>query len=302
MTGPYGREALGYFKSGFKPIPVKRDKTPLVSGYHGREAHSADAAQIHLWMEKFPDANIALVLPRGYIGLDVDAYGDKDGEGSLSRLESEFGHLPPTVFSTSREDGISGIRLFRIPAGYEELSWPGKAGDGIELITEAERYLICWPSVHGSTGLMYRWWLQTPDGSVPVETLNGVLIPELPVAMADGLARVRDDEERGAVGDIRTWIAEYGAGKPCEMMGDTSARWVELIPGGAHDAARDGIRAILGDAVAGHPGGSKALSRLRAAFLDEMGGRDAKRRSTAVSELARDGARRRRASGRAGRA
>jgi len=60
---------------------------------------------------------VALRLVTGVVGIDVDAYGGKQGERILARLEQLLGSLPATVVSTSRTDGVSGIGLFQVPPG-----------------------------------------------------------------------------------------------------------------------------------------------------------------------------------------
>ncbi len=58
---------------------------------------------------------MALRLVTGVVGIDMDAYGGKQGERTLTRLEQLLGSLPATVVSTSRTDGVSGIGLFQVP-------------------------------------------------------------------------------------------------------------------------------------------------------------------------------------------
>jgi hypothetical protein len=49
----------------------------------------------------------------------VDAYGDKTGGRTLREAEKRWGPLPHTVISSSRDDCVSGIRLYRIPQSIE---------------------------------------------------------------------------------------------------------------------------------------------------------------------------------------
>ena len=55
------------------------------------------------------------------IGIDVDHYisggKEKFGGDQLKELEAKLGPLPPTWISSSRSDGISGIRFFVVPKG-----------------------------------------------------------------------------------------------------------------------------------------------------------------------------------------
>jgi hypothetical protein len=69
--------------------------------------------------------NIALVMSDDVIGIDVDHYGKKHGGDTLKALEARLGPLPTAVLSTARDDKVSGIRFYRVPAGRK---WKESAG------------------------------------------------------------------------------------------------------------------------------------------------------------------------------
>ena len=69
------------------------------------------------------------------IGIDVDHYGNKSGGDTLKALESKLGPLPATAVSTARDDKISGIRFYRVPAGRK---WKESAGKDIEIIQRVQ--------------------------------------------------------------------------------------------------------------------------------------------------------------------
>src|SRR5690606_24446825 len=126
------------------------------TGYKGRWPTPEDREH---WRSEGLE-NIALRLPPVVIGLDVDHYEDKHGADTLATLEAQLGALPRTWISTSRTDGVSGIRLYRVPAGVE--GWPTQAGPDIEIVRYAHRYMMVWPAVHPLGGI-YRWY--KPDGT-----------------------------------------------------------------------------------------------------------------------------------------
>jgi Bifunctional DNA primase/polymerase, N-terminal len=97
------------------------------------------------------------------IGLDVDCYEEKTGAADLARLFGQWGPLPPTWKTTSRDDG-SGILLYRVPSGVDPTNWHTGAGPSIEIIRHAHRYAVVWPSIHPETGQPYRWY--RPDGTL----------------------------------------------------------------------------------------------------------------------------------------
>ena len=127
-------------------------------GVTGHNGAWPDDASIERWRQRYPMANVALRLPRGIIGLDVDLYKPQ-GRESWEAAQEAFGPLPDTWISTSKDDG-SGIRLYRVPENVEFKSNPFP---GIETIQHHHRFVVCWPSVHPKTGAEYRWI--APDGS-----------------------------------------------------------------------------------------------------------------------------------------
>jgi len=163
MNGPYATGADAYWRAGWRgivPLPYKAKKNPP-SGFTGQNGVDPSYADLDAWATGPEGAgNIALRMPRNVVGVDVDAYGDKLGKETLATAEREHGALPLTWRTTSRDDGVSGIRFYRVP---EALAWPGEIGHGTELIQHRHRYSLVWPSVHPE-GRTYRWI--GPDGVV----------------------------------------------------------------------------------------------------------------------------------------
>jgi hypothetical protein len=123
---------------GTLPLPVGR-KFPPPSGYTGEDGALPTAEDIAAWSDRFgADFNLALRLPEDIVGIDVDAYDDKPGAVTLADAEAKWGQLPPTYISSAREDGVSGIRLYRIPTG---LDWPNEVGPSIETVRFGHRYV-----------------------------------------------------------------------------------------------------------------------------------------------------------------
>jgi bifunctional DNA primase/polymerase-like protein len=157
---PYGSAASVYRSHGWVgvlPLPPRRKKAPP-SGYTGADGIDPSAVVVEQWVRECAGGNLGLRLPLGWVGIDVDAYGDKQGAKTLAELESRLGSLPATVTSSSRDDDpISGIRLFRavLPPGRE---WRGDLGreSGVEIIHHGYGYVVAWPSIHPE-GRVYRW-------------------------------------------------------------------------------------------------------------------------------------------------
>jgi hypothetical protein len=161
--------------AGILPLPKGKKASPPVgfTGHKWTGVWPTDE-DLDAWAEDRPDGNIALRLPDVVLGIDVDAYRAKKGGETLAELEAQAGPLPATWTSTSREDGISRIHWFRIPAG---LAWKNQTD--IEVIHHGHRYAVVWPSIHPS-GHMYRWY--TPDGVLADRVPRIEDLAELPPA------------------------------------------------------------------------------------------------------------------------
>ena len=138
-----------------------RKKYPPPSAFTGHGKPDPSGADIEAWLDG-PEAayNIGLRLPPGVLGLDVDAYPGKRGGDVLAELTAAYGPLPATWITTARTDGVSGIRLYRVPSHIDghEINWPGEAGKHIELIQRGHRYAVVWPSINPEAGgAEYRW-------------------------------------------------------------------------------------------------------------------------------------------------
>lgn len=168
---PFAKGALLYHRAGWFPFPLKpRKKNPYDMGFTGRKnpwpADELEAITEQLRVAP-PNCNIGIWLQDGYLGIDVDDYksakDDKTHPGgeTLRKLERELGKLPDTWISSARSDGVSGIRLYRTPKG---LQWPGKAGDGIDIVQKIHRFIACYPSWNPDAQSMYRWY---PPGCRP---------------------------------------------------------------------------------------------------------------------------------------
>jgi hypothetical protein len=138
---------------GTLPLPAGQ-KFPPPSGYTGDGGIWPSDQDITAWSNRASDDfNLALRLPENLIGIDVDAYDDKPGAATLADAEARWGALPSTYISSAR-DGVSGIRLYRIPTG---LDWPNVVGPGIETVRYGHRYVVAAPSINPKTGTAYRW-------------------------------------------------------------------------------------------------------------------------------------------------
>lgn len=188
---PYARSALLYFELGWGPLPVtgkgKGTGNGPPRGKTGRSGTAPQRNEVEYWATAKSDLNVALRLPEGVVGVDVDAYNGKRGRETLAELESARGPLPETWVSGSRDDGVSGIRFYAVPASWEA---PGIFGAGIEGISWHYRYAVAWPSIHPETGLQYKW-RRLPDWE-PCSPPRVSELPALPESWLTGWRRQHD--------------------------------------------------------------------------------------------------------------
>ena len=248
------------------PLPFGKQFPPPY-GYTGGHAATPTDALIEEWKTANPRGNVALHIPDGVIGIDVDQYDHKRGGETLRRAEALWGALPATFRSSSRP-APSGIYFFRVPAG---LHFPGKLEiDGlsdIEIIQSAHRYAVVFPSISPKTNKVYQWF--APNQSTPLDGIPTVdELPELPAAwlaglkdqggmvMGDGRAKVRMSAEVAA-----ERLSAFTDGDMCPLV---SARLTEALssleePGNRHDAALLHTMALVGMGHDGHAGILSAL-------------------------------------------
>jgi len=189
----YGAVAMDYLDSGVGfplPLPPQAKQYPP-KGVTGRLGVDPTPGKVKAWCRnRQPRTNVALRLVTGVVGIDVDAYGGKQGERTLARLEQLLGSLPATVVSTSRTDGVSGIGLFQVPPGrlwtpaVRARQQDGSVTGHIDVIQRSHRYAVVWPSVHPERRL-YRWYDHGGDVLDRVPTLAEV--PQLPASWVEYL-------------------------------------------------------------------------------------------------------------------
>lgn len=181
----YASAARRYLAAGWGsplPLPPARKKPPP-DGWTGYDAPMTSAADVEAWCEEHPGGNIGMRVRSGVIGIDVDAHKGPAELAAWQKLTAELGPLPDAPWCTSRDDAVSGIRLFTVPDGYVAVTVMGPAG---EVIQRHHRYVVVPPSVSppvpSGTGRPYRW-TGRPDGYVPAMSD----IPPLPQSWLDGL-------------------------------------------------------------------------------------------------------------------
>lgn len=200
-AGPYEAAAEAYRDAGMGPIalPSKAKKPPIEgsTGVKHRGAYASTDDDLRFQAAYYPRGNVGVRLPEHVVGIDVDVRNG--GDTALALAAARLVPLPPTLSSTSRDDG-SRIAFFRVPAG---LRWRD-LGDGVETVWWGSRYAVAWPSVHPDTGAVYRW--HRADGTA----LDGVpedgwaSAADLPGEWVEHLTKDADAGGGGDAGDLPT--------------------------------------------------------------------------------------------------
>lgn len=259
-TGPFAKHALTYLAAGWPVLPLghRQKKTPP-TGYTGADGIDADHDTVDQWVTEHPDGNIGIRAPDNVVGIDVDAYDTKPGWDTWNDLRNRLGEPPRTWTSTSRDDGKSGIRFYRLATPTRLIgSLPG-----IEIVQRHHRYAVVWPSIHPDHGRTYQWI--TPDGE-PADAPPRV--DELPILPTVWLNELRYDNKT----THQRHRAATGLGDTHPSVDKQLGKLArELTAGTRHDTGLRVVTALTRLAAQGYPGADRALDDARRMWLQAVG-------------------------------
>lgn len=123
---------------------------------HGLKDATSDEATVTNWWRRDPNANIAIVVPEGFVVLDVDAPEghQHDGVAALAQLVATHEALPDTL--VMRTGGGGTHYWFRLPDGMKHGNSTGDLPKGIDVRGSGSGYVMVPPSKHRS-GRPYEW-------------------------------------------------------------------------------------------------------------------------------------------------
>lgn len=305
---PYRETAQAYrnkWWAGTLPIPYG-EKHPPPTGFTGHAAKYPTKEEIDAWCNDGNRYNICLRLAgvsKEYevIGIDVDHYTSggkqKRGGDQLALLEQRLGTLPPTWISSARNDGISGIRYFRVP---RKLAFRGKIDKDIECIQKGHRFAVVWPSVHPDGGT-YHWYAPGSDLTIVPAIPTIPLATELPELPEQWLRYLTQDKmaatdlERidmdSSVDQIYSWADATFHGDSDTNMCSQMEKKLELHKKSivedatSHDKIVNAHFNLLSLAAEGHLGWVKAINAIEQFWMDDVIERDKRSKDELVQEI-----------------
>lgn len=286
----YADHVAEYAQAGWPcilPVPPG-DKFPPPSGFTGAEGRDTDPLQLVAWAGSHAHSSVALRMPDGVLGIDVDQYlkkgVQKHGAQTLNALIEQLGPLPATWSSTARGDaggpGPSRVMLFQVPAQrYTPNLTAGGTGD-IEIIQRHHRYIVVAPSINPETKTAYCWY--DPQG-MPSDRVPGPMdLAPLPEPWVNYLLE-------GATAAGPASADHYAGGLLLEQLqGDwrpecahiTNSRLLAIDEvtraeaGSRHDAMTGAAHGIILAAASGHQGVAWSIAELRTAWDGLTAGED----------------------------
>lgn len=179
----YAVAAPLWMAAGWSPLPLTRGKKDAPpTGYTGNEGAYPDDDTVARWAAENPMGNLALRMPPGVVGIDIDEYKGEHAVDGVVALEAQLGVLPRTWASSSDRGDGSGIWLYRLP---RLMRLRDKPIAGVEIIQRHHRYVVTWPSIHPE-GRRYKVW--DIDGVQAERLPTPGELTELPAAWVDYLA------------------------------------------------------------------------------------------------------------------
>jgi Bifunctional DNA primase/polymerase, N-terminal len=274
-------------------IPLRPGtKLPPPEGFTGWDGIDPSYADSLDWDENpryRGTCQAALRLPSTVVGIDVDAYDGRTGSGTIAEASRRWEPLPDGPWSSARDDGASGIRLFRVPDGtvlVANLAFHGLKLGHVEVVQRHHRYVVVWPSIHPKTRTRYTWRNTAGPDVLPAVTD----LPELPASWLEGLAGHGRSGDRARPEQVEQFFSALPTGSACTTVtsalraAESSLRTPVVC---RHDDTRDAVLRLLRLGEQGHPGTTRALTALKARFTNVVTADGSRTPASAVAEFER---------------
>lgn len=204
--------ARHYLKSGLHPIPVNGKKA--IASWRKYQTQAPTDADLERWFLR-PGSNVALVLGRGLIAIDLD------GEGAEPALAAAGITLPADAPRSQTSETschvflrVSGPVENRVKMLFSEQKRPGTEKPLWQVDVRADGgYIVAPPSIHPDRGTEYAWLRR--------------IGPNVPEASAALLALIKSRPAAGKAStssDAPKWVSEALQGVGEGQRDDTCAR------------------------------------------------------------------------------
>jgi hypothetical protein len=283
ITAPY-REALSPYLAegwtGVLPLPPVSKVAPP-KGTTGLNGVDPEEDTLASYLDR--GGNIALRLPKGVIGIDVDSYGEKVGQQTIQGAQERLGELPAT-WTSSRHARLSSGRtmLYRTPELFFK-----KGIKDVDVIQNHHRYLTAPPSLitvdsatgkHSTNGdeiAQYKWY--SPSG-IEVSEMVVPNIDDLADLPASWVEYLKDESATTnnnagiSLGAVDAWDANLAwlpSGSMCSEEKEKLRYYIAGYrnAGSRHDHTVKAVLSIVWSAAKGHTGAFGALDGLRDHFI-----------------------------------
>ncbi len=146
--------ALRYAAHGWEVFPCRAGgKLPAVK-WKDKGLVTTDPEQVKSLFSNHRNANIAFIVPKGLLVLDVDTKEGKVGAESLAKLEAEYGKLPENAPRQKTWSGGYHL-LFKLPEEVDVGISASVVGKDLDIRSGGDGYILCEPS--SVNGVSYRW-------------------------------------------------------------------------------------------------------------------------------------------------
>ena len=212
--------ALGHAGMGLSVLPLReRGKSPIT--LQGVKDAATDPEQIRRWWSRWPEANIGLAVPPGYLVLDLD-----DPE-ALGRLRARDLSLPTTATATTGR----GQHFWYATGGVEVRNRVALL-PGID-VRAPGGYVVAPPSIHPS-GARYRWNVRLSRATVAeapdwlLEMLSECPRSD-PAGKRDWLRTIREPVTEGRRNQALAEVAGLlFRSLPADLAAELASCWAEV--------------------------------------------------------------------------
>ena len=214
--------ALNYAQSGWRVFPLSiRGKKPLTR--HGVKDASTQTSVVDGWWRRWPEANIGLAVPEGYLVMDLDS------PQALSQLRAAGHCLPSTACATTSRGKHLWYAAPRRSVRNRVGLFPGVD------IRALGGYVVAPPSIH-SSGVVYQWEVALKLSSIaecPEWLLAELSGPRTQTSPHDWHQRILEPVSEGARNQTLAQVAGLLFRRlPAEIAAELAVCWarVKLSP------------------------------------------------------------------------